>query len=193
MADQEHPIRWAAKVPCGQIRRLYQTDATGLQDEALVDEVGCGLYARCVSILEVTQAARGRAKCHGCGDVILHRAGSDEVLCCGSCGWQTTWQAYKRSYKAKQLFGGAALGAFEEFVAQYPAARTYPQKMLLVDRLIHAFHWNLIRGAAEPQATRPAAANLIECRTLREVAAFLDDLSGRNAETTVGPGGLSLL
>lgn len=181
MAAQERPIRWAPKVPIPQIRRLYQADATGLRDEELVDEVGWGLYARCVSILEVTEAARGRAKCHGCGGIILHRAGRDEVLRCESCGWEASWATYRRSYRAKQIFGGAALEAFAEFQRRYPAARTYPEKMLLVDRLIHEFHWNLVRGMTEPEATRPAAANLIECRGLREVVAFLDELSGKAA------------
>ena len=187
MAD-EAPIRWAKKVASHHLRRLYEADAAGLPDEELVDEVGLGLYDRCVSILEVTAAVRGRAKCHRCGGIILHQVGRDEELVCERCGWRTTRTAYRKSYKGKQLFGGAAIKAFEEFVKRYPGARTYSEKMLLIDALIHEFHWNLIRGFAEPQATRPAAANLIECAGLQEVVAFLDELSGRGPRPVGGDG-----
>ena len=44
--------------------------------------------------------------------------------------------------------------------------------MLLIDRLIHGFHWYL-KGN---HATRPVAVNLIEGR-LYEVMDFLDDLT----------------
>ena len=184
MMPKAAPLHWESKVPSHHIRRLYETDALGIQDEELVDEVGWALYARCVSILEVTDAVRGRAKCHGCGHTIPHRSGRDEVLSCERCGWQAAWTAYRRSYKGKQLFGGAAVAAFAGFVARYPGARIYPEKMLLIDRLIHVFHWNLIHRSDRPQATRPAAANLIEFKRLRDTLAFLDDLAGSRPPRT---------
>ena len=49
-------IRWAPKAPQALIRSLYESDAAGFQDEALADEVGAALYARCESILAVTRA-----------------------------------------------------------------------------------------------------------------------------------------
>jgi hypothetical protein len=181
MEREAAPVRWASKVAPEKIRRLYEADAAGLGDEELLDEVGCGLYVRCVSILEVTEAALGRAKCHGCGGIIRHRAGRDEGLRCEGGGWGASWRGCQRGYKGKQLFGGAALGAFRQFVEKYPTARTYAERMLLVDRLIHEFHWNLVRGSGEPRATRPAAANLIDCPGLRAVEAFLDELSGHGS------------
>jgi ribosomal protein L37AE/L43A len=179
MATGKSGITWADKVRKEKIARLYETDARGLRDDELVDDVGYALYVRCVSILEVTEAARGRAKCHACGHIILHGAHRDEVLHCEKCGWEITWAAYKKSYRQKQLFGGAALQAFKDFVARFPNAQTYPQKMLLIDTLIHEFHWNLIRGNGVLEATRPAAANLIDCGKLADVAAFLGELSSR--------------
>jgi len=170
-------ISWAGKVRRDRILQVYRSDAMGLPDDALADEVGYALWARCVSILEVTQAVRGFAKCHGCGHVIRHAARRDEVLHCDRCGWSASWRAYRDSYKGKQLFGGAALQAFVDFTERFPAARTYPERMLLIDRLIHEFHWNLIRKQNRLQATRPAAANLIDCGKLSEVAAFLAKLS----------------
>jgi len=174
------PIRWAGKVRQDQIRRLYELDAAGIRDEELIDEVGFGLLARCRSILEVTEAARGRAKCHGCGAIIEHAVRRDALLHCSACGWEAEWRAYQRSYQGRQLFGGAALGFFTDFTARYPEATTPRERLLLIDRLIHEFHWNLTRRDPEPQPTRPTAANLIEGGTLREVVAFLDSLAGRD-------------
>jgi len=47
------------------------------------------------------------------------------------------------------------------------------QKMLLIDRLIHLWHWML---SDEREPTRPAAPSFIE-GSRREVIAFLDTLS----------------
>ena len=44
-------VRWASRVNPATIRRLYETDARGIVDEDLIDEVGFALYARCQSIL----------------------------------------------------------------------------------------------------------------------------------------------
>ncbi len=169
------PIRWAPKVPMEKIRRLYLEESQGLLDPVLVDDVGLALHARCVSILQVTEAARGRALCHGCGATFPFRVAHDRELVC-ACGWRCTWDAYHRSYADKQLFGGAAVKAFAEYVERYPQMRTPADRMLCIDRLIHQFHWNLVHGT--PEATRPAAANLIAARRLADVVAFLDELSG---------------
>ncbi len=169
------PIRWAPKVRMDTIRQLYRGEAQGLLDPILVDEVGLALHARCVSILQVTDAARGRAVCHACGQVISFRPGHDTELLC-ECGWRCTWERYHRSYANKQLFGGAATQAFADYVEQYPRMRTPQERMLCIDYLIHQFHWNLVHGT--PEATRPAAANLLAAGRLADVVAFLDELSG---------------
>ena len=184
MTKKLSPIKWAKKVSSIKIRKLYETDAANLQDEELVDEVGCGLYVRCVSILEVTEAVRGRARCHGCGNVILHHSRHDEILCCEKCNWQVTWGEYRKSYKEKQLFGGAAVAAFSNFVTKYPGAHTYRAKMLLIDRLINEFHWNLIRNNDQPKATRPVAVNIIDFTKMNDALAFLNELAGSKSEET---------
>jgi len=61
---------------------------------------------------------------------------------------------------------------FREYVAAYPAARTAREKMLLIDRLLHGFHWYY----KDNSPTRPVAVNLIEGR-LGDVIAFLDSLT----------------
>jgi len=175
MSGHEASIRWARKVPKAKIRRLYENDARGICDEELIDDVGYSLLARCESILAVTEAAKGRAMCHGCGRVILRSGEEDEVLRCEACGWEVTWRTYHKSYQHKQLFAGAALDAFREFADRFPSARTPREKLLLIDRLIHSYHSYLGKPC------RPAAANLIE-GTMTEVTRFLNNLAyGENS------------
>ena len=165
-------VRWAPRVPQDKVRRLYESDARGLLDEELVDEVGYGLYGRCRSILRATEAGEGRVTCPRCGGVIV-REGSEKttVIHCEACGWQTTWGAYHKTYQGKQLHGGGAVEAFRTFLTQFDAARTARERLIAIDRLIHAWHWEQVQNP-----TRPAGANLIEGR-LGDVVAFLDALS----------------
>ena len=43
--------RWAPRVRRSKIRRLYETDALGIYDDELIDDVGYALLARCRSFL----------------------------------------------------------------------------------------------------------------------------------------------
>ena len=161
---------------------MYETDALGIVDEEQIDDVGLALYVRCRSILQVTEAHKGRLTCPRCGAVV-RREGSvwrrSQWVRCGACGWETKWGAYYDTYKGKFLRGGSARGAFREFVERYPAACTARARMLEIDRLLHAFHHQL-KGA-----TRPAGINLIE-GTLEEVLEFLQGLTDRGAGERAG-------
>jgi hypothetical protein len=174
-------VRWAPKLRPEKLRRLYELDAQGLVDEELIDEVAYTLYSRCESILTVTEAFQGRVPCPGCGAVIRRDPETasqprywtaGEMLRCGHCSWQATWKEYHRSWQDRQLWGGNAVEAFEEFVHRFPSARDPRQKMLLIDQLIHAYHYDLRRQSYN----RPAAANLIEGK-LKQVIQFLDELT----------------
>jgi ribosomal protein S27AE len=162
---------WAGRVRQQLIRRLYENDAQGIVDEALIDEVGLGLFLRCQSILTATEAHQGKATCPRCGGVIAHHWDKAEVLVCPKCQWQTTWGAYLKTYQDKQLVGGGAVDAFKGFVEHYPSTRTSREKMLLIDQLLHAFHWEL-----KQLYSRPAACNLIGGK-LADVVALLDSLT----------------
>ena len=94
---------------------------------------------------------------------------------CPACGWQITWEAYRQSYHRCQLNPGGAVPAFEAFVRDYERARTPREKMLAIDRVIHAFHYSLRDQPDLP--TRPAGVNLISGR-LTDVVIFLNELSG---------------
>lgn len=173
-------IRWAPKVSRAKINRLYQTDARGVVDEVLIDEVGTALLARCDSVLTVSRA---QARCPRCEAVFTIGWGphADPALICpAGCGWQTTVEAWHRSWRHQDLIGVRAAEAFEYYVARYPDAHTPQQKMLLIDGLIHAFHQGIIEGSPH----RSAASNLIE-GSYRDVLAFLDTLA-YGAESTPG-------
>jgi hypothetical protein len=62
--------------------------------------------------------------------------------------------------------------AFRSFVEQWERATAPHERMLLIDRLIHAFHWSLRQN----QPFGPAGRNLIEGK-YDEVVAFLDRLT----------------
>jgi hypothetical protein len=176
MTRSAQTIRWEPRVPQHKIRLLYEADAKGIYDEELIDDVGFFFLARCQSFLEAMEARRGRAKCHGCGHVILHDGGHSKeakrrLLRCERCGWQITWGEYFHTIHKKQLCGPDLESTFRRFVAKFPRARSPRKKMLLIDQLIHGFHY-----AAETGPRRPAAVNLIEGR-LREVIDFLNDLT----------------
>ena len=162
---------WAPRVTQREIRCLYETDAKGIYDEDLINEVGYGLLARCQSFIHANEATAGRARCPRCSAIVTHTSRREEILRC-DCGWELTWGEYFKTIQHKQLSGAEpVLQQFRTFVGTFPAARTLQEKTLAIDRLLHGFHWYLKFGP-----TRPVAINLIEGR-LGEVVAFLDQLT----------------
>ena len=163
---------WAARVPKEKIRRLYETDAKGIYDEDLIDDVGCSLLVRCESFLTANRAQAGELPCPWCARPVRR----EETLHC-PCGWQLTWAEYFRTLQHKQLSGAEpVLEQFRDFVQAFPSAREPQAKMLLIDRLLHGFHWYLKKNAETPGPTRPVAVNLIEGR-MGDVVAFLEALT----------------
>jgi DNA-directed RNA polymerase subunit RPC12/RpoP len=191
MNTGRNEIRWSPRVAKWKIRRLYELDAQGIVDEALLDDVGITLLLRCRDIVTIDEARRGRIKCPRCAKqkkrtliVRAHGKGDvrDEVITCPECGWRITWGEYALSFKRKQLNSGGALTAFERYIRDYRAAQRPQQKMLAIDRLIHEFHYSL---RAQPDLPcRPVGVNLIQGK-LGDVVRFLDELTyGR--QTTEG-------
>jgi hypothetical protein len=182
MARQNTDLRWEPRVRGDRIRRLYETDARGILDEELLDEVAYALFSRCESILTVTEAVRGRVRCPRCAAICARlraesRRPRQDRLRCPDCAWETVWGDYQRSYQNKRLFGGGAVDAFRSYVDRFPLVRTPQEKMLLIDRLIHAIHNELFD---RPQ--RPAAVNLID-GDVRTVTALLEGLAYGDAST----------
>jgi len=183
-ADPAAEIRWPGRVTKERLRRLYLSEAAGLLDEELLDEVGITLYLRCQAILDIERAqSEGLVRCPRCQrqgrETWLRREHAsreqpEPLLTCGLCGWALSWREYAASYRRRQLNIGGAGEFFRAYVDRYPWLRTARDKMLAVDRLIHSFHYSLRSDPTLP--TRPAAVNLIEGR-LTDIVPFLDELT----------------
>ncbi len=168
-------LSWSPRVRPEVIRRLYESDARGMLDEDLLEEVGFGLYSRCADILEVSQAVRGQVKCRQCGEIIQRQAmgrpaEKPEILTCAQCSWEIGWEDYLRSYKGQRLFAGLADAVFESFLEQWEKARSPGEKMIAVDNLIHAFHLYLDAPG------RPVGVNVIHGKA-REVIDLINGLA----------------
>ncbi|MCL2775748.1 MAG: hypothetical protein FWD71_20740 [Oscillospiraceae bacterium] len=167
---------WAAKVPPQKIKKLYEQDAKGIYDEELADDVGISLYARVDSMLMVTSSNLGKAICIECRTEIPHNYQRSFLLECPKCGWSMTFGEFNDSYKGKTLHGYGALSELKEFTSKYPLAKTYAEKMRLIDFLIHSFH-----GSLSERPSRPTATNVIEGSNA-DVAKLIFDLAyGENS------------
>jgi len=175
-------IKWSKRVPQAQIARLYNQSAAGICDDELADEVGCALYARCESIISATYGfEEKRLLCLYCGkNVPLYNS----VFAC-TCGFNATWDEFRKSYKGKKLHAANALPVFLAYHVNYPKAKTYSEKLICIDILIHSFHIKMSYYKELPDYSpenemvsinRPTCANLIE-GSLSEVILFLDQLS----------------
>jgi hypothetical protein len=175
-----------------RIRALYLSNAGGIYDDELIDEVGIDLFLRCESILEFTEALHGRVKCKRCAKTrtttVIERKTkkSTERLRCPVCSWQVQWRVYlAEANKTKgQLTAGHARSAFVKFVAKYPQCRSAKDKMLAIDRLIHEFHWSIRGEGKDPQASRTASVNLLAGSTTQ----ILDLLDGLAYDKNATPG-----
>ncbi|MDF1515971.1 MAG: hypothetical protein P1S60_19340 [Anaerolineae bacterium] len=169
---------WAPRVSQREVRLLYETDAKGIYDEDLINEVGYGLLVRCQSFIDANAARAGKARCPSCSAIVMHSCQKDEILRC-DCGWELSWGDYFKTIQHVQLSGAEpVLEQFQSFIDTFPAAHTPQKKMMIIDRLLHGFHWYYKTSTP----TRPVAINLIEGR-LRDVVVFLDQLTYSDQST----------
>jgi len=169
--DYQLPV-WAHRLRKTQIEQLYQRAGRGLLDEELIDEVGFALYSRCKSMLQVMEAMRGHPPCPNCGAAAQLDQRPEPFARCASCGWECPWALYQKTYQRKGLFAGGLEPFIQDFVRQFPAARSHREKVVLIDSLIHRFHWESV-GTSDG---RPGATSLIQGK-MKNIVAFLDRLS----------------
>lgn len=159
-------LRFAPKVPLGWIVQLYRRDALGIQDSELLDKVVIRLYARCLDVLAVSDSL---VRCPVCDTEFKFPwigQPANRIAICPKCKWSITAGAYHARFEHQDLLGGNARGAFARFVADCPKVRSYPERMLIIDRLVHAIH----------ASGNTVVRNLIEGRP-RQVLASLDRLA----------------
>jgi hypothetical protein len=163
---------WATRLRKIQIERFYQSCGRGLLDEELIDEVGFALYSRCISMLQVREAMLGTPPCPGCGAPAQLYEDPVPFARCAKCGWVCPWDLYQKTYQLKGLFAGGLEPFVRDFVARFPATHSYSERVVLIDSLIHRFHWEST-GSTDG---RPGATSLIQGK-MKEVVDFLDRLS----------------
>ena len=184
MSDRAE-IEWSPRVSLAKIRALYVNEARGTCDDELIEEVGFGLLARCQSIIEYTEACEnGNVRCMRCAKqgqtTIIQRNMSkpSPLLRCTVCGWQVRWRVYKAESEngGGQLNAGHAGDAFARYVAVYPQCRTREEKILAIDRLIHEFHWILVKEGQPARANKTAGVNLLS-GNIGQVLTLLNELT----------------
>ena len=172
MTDVRHDRpTWAGRVPRRKIAELYKKDALGIRDEDLIDEVGIGLLVRIREIFRARDANSGLARCPICRRGIAHDFDKAFLLRCESCNWELTWAEYQESFRGKHLIAAGMTAFLKEYLEKYRVAKSPQQKMILIDTLIHRYHWELEGGL-----TGPGARDLIGGKP-KEVIDFLNQLS----------------
>lgn len=179
-------IRWHPRIRQDKLKRLYEMDARGLVDEELIDDVGITLLLRCQSLMLV---GRCKVQCPKCQQVFATgwewtKRNETKTISCPHCqAWQCTGKQYRESFCRDALAAGNALAYFSEYIEKYPHASSYREKVLLIDRLIHQFHyatkWKPDTSEVTGRHEFPHAINgnnLIE-GTHDAVLAFLDALT----------------
>lgn len=165
-------FHWPAKLDVHKLKRLYMSDAKGIQDMTLVDEIGLTLYMRCKYGKEdIERMEQGIIRCHNCDEEIL---GLSDFRQC-SCGYQYSYREYRRSYRRNNMPTGAAAMVFETFMNKWDRAKSYQEKMIQIDTLLHEFHLSLVSGAAH----RPVAMNFMD-GTRKSVEAIINELARNN-------------
>ncbi len=101
--SSERPT-WAPRLPRREIARLYETDARGIVNEDLVNEVGYGLFARCRSVLAVEEAyGERKVQCPSCRAQIRSDPRKDKIISCTACDWSLPWTEFRRTTRRKCL------------------------------------------------------------------------------------------
>lgn len=168
--DKFNKFKWCKKIPRNDLLKLYQSEAKGMVDQELLDEVGFAFYTRCKQAHDARACMeRGEILCHHCGAVlkanrvsladsaVIKRASDNLPLNC-ECGHSYTYREYRRSYMAVNMPGNRATPIFEYFEQHWSGCRNATQKMILIDWLIHQCHITLMSGAKG----KSVCENLIE-------------------------------
>ena len=158
--EKFNKFKWCKKVSRNDILRLYQSDARGLLDEVLLNDIGFTFYTRCIQAKEAYECMdKGEIICHHCRATLLAGQANTPIHC--QCGYAYTYREYRRSCNAANMPAGAATPIFHGFIPKWEACKDGKSKMILIDWLIHQFHVALMADVKG----RSVCRNLIEGTT----------------------------
>ena len=165
--------KWSEKLSRGKLVSLYQTDAKGIVDEELLDDVGYAFYARCKQAKDTrSRLPNGEIICHNCGAVLKTASYTSLIPCL--CGYYYTYREYRRSFNAHNMPAGRAAPIFDEFADKWELCKSASEKMLLIDRLVHECHVSIMTGGKG----RSVCVNLIE-GTIAQLKDMLEMLANQ--------------
>ena len=165
-------FKWVPKVSRDKLVRLYTSDADGMLDEDLLDDIGYTFYTRCVQSRKTLPLLNeGRMICHHC-DAIFTASGYASLTRC-ECGYCYTYREYRRSFNAHNMPAHRAQPVFDAFMDKWPKCKTAKEKMLLTDWLIHECHTSVMSGLKG----RSVCMNLME-GTATQLRNTLEKLAG---------------
>jgi len=178
-------IKWSQRLPLNTLKQLYLSQANGLLDEELLEDVAVTLYLRCKDIIAVDKARHGEVRCPFCYANTLKEVyiklnrdgygGKIDKLHCRECLNEFSYTEYNLCTKREQLNMGGAGEAFKRFINEYEQPSLPEKRMLQIDRLIHEFHYSLRSNPEQP--TRSVGPNLLGAN-LTVSMKFLNELSG---------------
>lgn len=167
-SEYKRNCKWCKKVSRNDLLKLYKSDAMGMLDEELLEDIGLTLYDRCKTSREIYDLMEiGKIKCMECGEILS----GPGVLSC-KCGRVYTYHAYRKSYREDNMPRGAASAVFDRFVTDWERAGSPQEKMRQIDNLVHEFHMAEISGTRG----RPVGINLIQ-GTKKQIVELLCELA----------------
>ena len=163
-------IKWAPLIPFSPVKRLYVSFSKAIPDDELCDDVGIRLYLRCETFILVWE---NKVVCPECHTVFKVEKEGTSYCPNEKCGWFTDFNEYWGSIKPAYAWPGRAIAAWKEYYEKYPSARTFREKIILIDQLIHSFH-------IDEKTNLPAktvVSKLFEGKR-KVIVQMLDELSG---------------
>lgn len=110
------------KVSRWDLLRLYQSEAKGMTDEALLDDVGFTFYTRCTQAIKARDLIeKGKIFCFQC-EAELQEKGYIGLTEC-SCGYCYTYREFRRSCNTADMPRGHAAPVFENFIQKKTVLR----------------------------------------------------------------------
>jgi len=94
------------------------------------------------------------------------------------CNWTISKKEYGEGVKNHYAYPGRAGAAYLKYFENYPTTKTYQEKIILIDTLIHSFH--IDEKTNEPK--KSIASKLLE-GSKDGIIKFLDELFSENTDS----------